>query len=86
LNELIRALMGHLVKDETHQHAMAALSGLMASSSAAKLSALKLGLLEGIVTALKHCMNGLLEVNDRKRISSLGRGKVCAISQFKCDW
>jgi hypothetical protein len=76
LNELIRALMGHLVKDETHQHAMAALSGLMASSGAAKQSALKFGLLEGIVTALKHCMNGLLEVNDRKRISALGRGKV----------
>lgn len=74
---LVQALMGHLAKEDTHQHAMAALSGLLATSSAAKQCALKFGLLEGVVTALKHCMNGLLEVNDRKRISAVSQGKVC---------
>ncbi|XP_059479070.1 uncharacterized protein LOC132198833 [Neocloeon triangulifer] len=76
LEDLCRNLMTHLVQDETHQHAMAALAGLIVSCSAAKYCVFKLGLLESVVTALKHCINGLSGISEKNRLTAVSKAKM----------
>ncbi|XP_065334348.1 uncharacterized protein LOC135935730 [Cloeon dipterum] len=74
--DLCKCLMIQLATDETHQHSMAALAGLMTTSSAVKHCVYKMGLLESVITALKHCINGLSREQDMKRLSATREEKI----------